>query len=542
MKKLFVLLAVLLLAFPAFGIAAQDQAVVDRVVEFGNNLPRGYGLTDVETLNALLSAQPNIVLLDVREAEEYAAGHIPGSFNIPIRTLSQNLNLLPNLSAQIVVICKGGGRAMLAGTSLEVLGYTGVQVLKGGNDAWVGAELPQTTDAFVPEAGTAPEFDSAVFAAVDAYLTGIPEGYGLVGAAMLAGEMARSAPVLIDVRSDDEWNLGYIDGAQHIWINEFVARMSEWPVDKDTPIVVYCQSGYRGGIASVLLHLMGYTNVRNLAGGVNAWSREGLPLTGVPFSMETHFADTVAAMPDGFNGLSVADAAPEITAAADTGLLVVDVRTADEYSEGFIPGAINIPLNELTQHLDMLPTLDQPMIVYCGSGHRSAIAMTSLTLLGYTNVRSMMGGYNAWTAALNPITTAAPQVTTGAVPAVNADALPLVEAFLTSIPQGYYTVRPADLATELAGTTVPTLIDVRTPEEYATGYIAGAINIPLRDLFTQRAQWPTDTAAAIVLYDSPTHRSSIAMVALRLLGYTNVRVLGGGVNGWTSAEQPLVTP
>lgn len=87
---------------------------------------------------------------------------------------------------------------------------------------------------------------------------------------------------MIDVRSDDEWNQGYIDGAQQIKIDEFMARQDEWPADKDTPIVVYCQSGYRGAIASVFLQLMGYTNVNNLAGGVNAWLRAELPVVGVP--------------------------------------------------------------------------------------------------------------------------------------------------------------------------------------------------------------------------------------------------------------------
>lgn len=280
MKKLFILLVVLLFAFPMLTVTAQDQAVVDRLEELGNNLPRGYGLIDVDTLNAMLTAGQELLLVDVRQPEEYAEGHVPGAFNIPIRELSQHLDLLPNLNASIVIICKGGGRAMLAGTTLQILGYTGINVLKGGFDAWAGEELPAEMDAVVVEAGAAPEFDPDVFAAVDDYLTNIPEGYGLMGATILAG--LRTEPVLIDVRSDDEWNQGYIDGAEHIWINEFMTRQDEWPADKDTPIVVYCQSGYRGAIASVFLHLMGYTDVNNLAGGVNSWLRAELTLVGVP--------------------------------------------------------------------------------------------------------------------------------------------------------------------------------------------------------------------------------------------------------------------
>lgn len=286
MKKLVYLLLIALLAMPML-VAAQAEAtseaptpqevVAARVVEFGGSLPRGYGLLSVEDLSGLLSVQTPI-LLDVREVAEYEAGHLEGAFNVPLRTLSQNFDLLPDKTASIVVICKGGGRAMLAATSLEILGYENVKVLKGGFDGWVAAELPTSTDVFTAEAGVAPEFDVDVFAAVDSYLTNLPDGFAFVSAQNLMAEVADKAPVLIDVRSDDEWSKGFLADAQHLWIDEFVTKLDTLPVDKAAPIVVYCQSGYRGGMAAVMLNLLGYTNVRNLASGVNAWSAAGLPL------------------------------------------------------------------------------------------------------------------------------------------------------------------------------------------------------------------------------------------------------------------------
>ncbi|MBE2272081.1 MAG: rhodanese-like domain-containing protein, partial [Anaerolinea sp.] len=368
MRRLFVLLAVLLLAFTAFGVVAQEEAVMERLVEYGANLPAGYGMLSVEDLNAALVEQ-EIVLLDVREVGEYAEGHIEGAFNVPVRTVAQNLNLLPDLDAPIVVICKGGSRALLGATALQVLGYTNVRVLRGGFDAWVGEELPVSLEPFMVEAGTAPEFDPALLAAVDNFLSTLPEGYALVSAANLAAELVENPPILIDVRSDDEWAQGYIEGAQHIWINEFMARVSELPADKDANIVIYCQSGVRGAIGMALMRIMGYTNVRNMSGGVNAWNNAQLPLVGVPevaapeFDLNAYLAAYVAALPETFNAVRVPDLATEL--AAENDLLLVDVRTTDEFAEGFIAGAINIPLNELTQHLDLLPNLDQPMVIYC---------------------------------------------------------------------------------------------------------------------------------------------------------------------------------
>lgn len=537
MKKLGLLLLVLLLAFPVLMISAQEDAVITRVEEFGNNLPRGYGLLSAEDLSGLLTVQQPL-LLDVRQPEEYSAGHMVNAFNVPIRTLGQNLDLLPDKSASIVVVCKGGARAMLAATSLEILGYENVKVLKGGYDAWVAAELPTSTDTFMAEAGTAPELDSAVYEAVDSYLTNLPDGYGLVSATNLIGEVIGSnPPTLIDVRSDDEWATGYIKGAQHLWINDFVNHLADLPADKAAPIVVYCQSGYRGGIAAVMLNLLGYTNVRNLAGGVNAWNAAGLPLEGVPFDFKTYMSEYVSALPEDFNGLSAADLNSEITAGDQ--LLLVDVRTVDEYAEGFIAGAINIPLNELAQHLDMLPDLDQNIVVYCGSGHRSAIAMTSLNLLGYKHVRSLLGGFGGWTAAGYPVSQTPVEYMAGTAPTVEPEVLDKVNAYLTGMPNGFYTVRALDLSVELLRTP-PMLIDVRTETEWAAGHIEGAINIPLNSLFAMADQLPQDMSAPIVVYDSTTHRSSMAMTLLRLLGYDNVRTLAGGVGAWEKASLSLV--
>ncbi len=536
MKKLFYLLFVLLLAFPTVMIAAQDEVVAARVAEFGSNLPRGYGLIAAADLSGLLSVQEN-VLLDVRQPEEYAAGHLEGSFNVPIRELGKNLNLLPDKSASIVVICKGGGRAMLAATSLEILGYENVKVLKGGFDGWVAEELPSTTDAFVPEAGVAPEFDPAVFAAVDSYLTNLPEGFAMVSAQNLMAEVVQAPPTLIDVRSDEEWATGYLAGAQHLWINDFVNHLDTLPADKAAPIVVYCQSGYRGGIAAVMLNLLGYTNVRNLSGGVNSWVAAGLPLEGVPFNIDAVMSGYVGTLPESFNGIAVADFAAALT--NDANVLLVDVRTPDEYAEGFIEGAVNIPLNELTQHLALLPDLNQEILVYCGSGHRSAIAMTALNLLGYTNVRSLLGGFGAWSAAGNPVSTTPVDYAGGTAPAIDPALFDKVNAYIAGIPAGYYTVRALDLSSEMLRNPV-TLIDVRTESEFAAGHIENATDMPLASFFSLESQLPQDKAAAIVVYDSVTHRSSMAMTFLRLLGYENVRTLAGGTGAWEKASLPLV--
>ena len=82
------------------------------------------------------------VLLDVREADEFHAGHIPGAVNIPRGLLEFKLSNTPELSARdlnIVLYCKTSGRAALAACALHDMGYLQVQSIEGGFDAWSAA-------------------------------------------------------------------------------------------------------------------------------------------------------------------------------------------------------------------------------------------------------------------------------------------------------------------------------------------------------------------------------------------------------------------
>jgi len=81
---------------------------------------------------------------------------------------------------------------------------------------------------------------------------------------------------------------------------------------------------------------------------------------------------------------------------------LVDVRTAEEFNAGYIPGAININLQELQQKLNRIPT-DKPVIVYCRSGNRSAFAANILKQAGYTEVYDL-GGIIEWARQGLPIT------------------------------------------------------------------------------------------------------------------------------------------
>ncbi len=96
---------------------------------------------------------------------------------------------------------------------------------------------------------------------------------------------------------------------------------------------------------------------------------------------------------------------------ADT--IFIDIREPAEYQRGHIPGAVLLPRGLLEFELhnlvgqcrrDMnLPPEDTPIVLYCGTGGRSALAALSAEALGYKNVRSMSGGIVAWSQARLPV-------------------------------------------------------------------------------------------------------------------------------------------
>lgn len=91
---------------------------------------------------------------------------------------------------------------------------------------------------------------------------------------------------------------------------------------------------------------------------------------------------------------------------AGVNIVYVDVRTPKEWSEGIIPGALLLNLNELptADNVAMLPDdKDAIIAVYCKSGHRSTLALTFIHQLGYKNAISMKGGWVGWSKAGYPV-------------------------------------------------------------------------------------------------------------------------------------------
>jgi len=92
--------------------------------------------------------------------------------------------------------------------------------------------------------------------------------------------------------------------------------------------------------------------------------------------------------------------APDAQSAHEGKALIIDVREKEEWEESHIPHAHHVSRGMLELEIEeMAPDLGTPIICHCGGGGRSVLAAESLQRMGYTNVKSMAGGFKAWEAA-----------------------------------------------------------------------------------------------------------------------------------------------
>lgn len=108
--------------------------------------------------------------------------------------------------------------------------------------------------------------------------TACSQSYKNVSASEARKMIDKQQVVVVDVRTNAEWNAGHLKNAKHIDISkpDFDTRISE--LKKDATVIVYCAVGGRSSRAAGILSKNGFKKVYNLDGGINAWSANGYPL------------------------------------------------------------------------------------------------------------------------------------------------------------------------------------------------------------------------------------------------------------------------
>lgn len=186
-------------------------------------------------------------ILDVRDASEYAKGHLAGSINVGLGgQFATWAGTLLDRAKPIVIIAEPG-REEEAALRLGRIGFDHIKgYLRGGMES-----LAARPDLVSPTER--------------------------VTALLVAEELAgKNPPLLLDVRNPREWAAKHIDGSVNIPLNHLQERIGEIP--HASRIAVHCAGGYRSSIAASILHQYGFTHLIEMAGGLAAWEAAQLPV------------------------------------------------------------------------------------------------------------------------------------------------------------------------------------------------------------------------------------------------------------------------
>jgi len=221
-------------------------AMMKRLNRSGASQPRT-SAPDYPGFDQLDEALIKASVIDCRPAQKFAAGHVPGTFNIPL------------------------GKSFLN---------------------WMGALVPENRDFYLL---TEADSDDAVKSILDDLCKiGLTRVRGIFRADILhewksrRGKLEEVAqldpaglekllgargPQIVDVRNPDEWSKGHLPGAIHIPLAALPDKLDE--LDRSTPFVLHCKGGGRSAIAASFLQSRGIANVSNLTGGYEAWVAAG---------------------------------------------------------------------------------------------------------------------------------------------------------------------------------------------------------------------------------------------------------------------------
>ncbi len=190
-----------------------------------------------------------VAVVDTRTPREFAAGHIPNSYGIPVGApLSTWVGWVLPLRAPIILIADDPSAREDAVRQLIRIGYDNWRgYLDGGIAAWQGAGLPVTR---VP-------------------MVSVEEVHR-------ASEQS-DGPRILDVRQDTEWRAGHLPHAIHIEGGRL--PFDDVPLAKDAPLVVHCGHSDRSTVAISILEQRGFRDVRLMRGGFSAWQDAGFPIT-----------------------------------------------------------------------------------------------------------------------------------------------------------------------------------------------------------------------------------------------------------------------
>jgi rhodanese-related sulfurtransferase/predicted metal-dependent enzyme (double-stranded beta helix superfamily) len=338
------------------------------------------------------------------------------------------------------------------------------------------------------------------------------------------GELA-----ILDVREEGVHARGHPFLASSAPLSRLEQRIGRLVPRLSTRIVLVDDDERLAQRAAAVLRRLGYRNLDVLAGGLAAWKEAGFALYSgvhVPSKAFGEFVEHRAGTPR--------IGAAELKAKLDAGekLVVLDSRPMGEYRVMNIPGALDCPGAELVYRVhEVAPDHSTLVVVNCAGRTRSIIGAQSLINAGVPNqVVALKNGTMGW--HLAGLTLEHGQ--TRAAPAPGKEALDKAKSAAAKVAKrfGVRRIPVSELKKlEKEETRTTYVFDVRSPEEYAAGHLAGSMSAPGGQLVQATDSYAAVRNARIALVDDSGVRATMTASWLLQMGWPEVLVVDGGLAG-----------
>ena len=471
----------------------------------------------IDSLEKLIHSEELYALIDVRERPEYNRQQIFGATNIPRRLLEFKIsNLVPVKNIEVVLYDYCCERSLLAAKTLEKLGYTKVSYLEGGLKAWKDKGNIVVSGVNVP---------SKILGELVAEKKKVP----MITPDVLKSWLDNKKDVAVfEVRPPEEVShSGSVPSACNIPGVELPLKVFDY-MEKGKTIVNTCAGRTRSIIATQTLKMMGIDNVYDLKNGTMGWVLAGYELEkSVPQGHQTSVKSRLMAeefasrliKDHGIKVISINELQNLISKSDQQVLYLFDVRSKEEYLAGHIPGTVWIPGGQAIQCMDDNVAVRQGSIVFvCDSLARSAITAFWYSQMGFANVFVLNGGTKAW----------------------QGSGLELEYGPPPDLPLGYQEARKAanfisavKLKEKINSGLEVVIINVDESQQFIQGHLPGSILISRSWLEIRIETAVNDKNAQIILTCHEGIHSTFASASIAEMGYTNVRVLDGGIKSWS---------
>ncbi len=348
--------------------------------------------------------------------------------------------------------------------------------------------------------------------------------------------LLRDEIALLDLRHEADFATGHPLFAANMAAGRIALEAETRLPRKDVPIVVYDAGEGLVAQAADRLRSLGYTDVRQLDGGLQAWQAAGYEIFQDVNSYAKAFGELVESRRH-----TPSLAAGEVAAliARKANIAVLDVRRFDEYTTMNIPGSVSVPGAELVlRAASIAPDPETTIIVNCAGRTRSIIGTQSLINAGIANkVMALRNGTIGWTLASERLEHGADR-RGGLGPSEGAQASAREVAYRAGVRH----LNPTE-ARALEAQSHRTLyrFDVRDTEEYTAGHLSGFRHYPGGQLVQEIDMAAPVRGARILLTDDKGVRADMTASWLAQMGFETC-VLDGGYDGALEAGPPKPLP